>query len=160
MNELGSYIFRICAAALLCAVTQKICSRDKVISTVVQTVSGLFLVFTLLSPLGTLRPNIDIGVFDELTAEAQQAAAQGEAQSRNYLAQCIKEQTEAYILDKARGFGADVEVAVTLSADAWPSPVGVTVSGTISPYVKQQLMHCIEDDLGIRGEDQIWTRKG
>lgn len=159
MNELGSYIFRICAAAVLCAVAQKICSRDKAIATVVQTVSGLFLIFTLLSPLGALQPNVDTGIFDDLTYEARLAAAQGEAQTRDQLAQCIKEQTEAYILDKARSFGADVEVTVTLSADALPSPVGVSVRGSISPYAKQQLKHCIEEELGIKGEDQVWTQK-
>ncbi len=159
MSDLGAYVFRICAAALLCAVAERLCGRDKAVATVVRTVSGLFLVFTLLHPLSALRTDRNTDLFGDFSVQAQEAVQIGTDESRNSFAQCIKEQIEAYILDKAQAYGAGVEVSVTLSSDALPTPVGVTVCGAVSPYARQQLKHLLEEDLGIAEENQVWTQK-
>jgi hypothetical protein len=55
--------------------------------------------------------------------------------------------------------GAEVEVEVTLSDDSTQVPCAVTITGMVSPYLKQRLSEMIEEDLQIKREDQHWINK-
>ena len=68
----------------------------------------------------------------------------------------IKQRTESYILEKARSLGTEVTVEVTLSTEEMPVPIGVTLTGSISPYAKEQLAQMMEQELGINRKEQIW----
>ena len=79
----------------------------------------------------------------------------GENLARDSMAEIIKSETEAYILDTARSLQAEVTVEVSVNEENVPD--SVTVSGAVSPYVRRQLQRIIESDLGIAKENQKWT---
>jgi hypothetical protein len=45
---------------------------------------------------------------------------------------------------------------VTLSDGQPQTPCAVTISGMVSPYLRQRLTDLIEEDLQIKKEDQHW----
>ena len=71
------------------------------------------------------------------------------------MADIIKAETEAYILDKASQLNVELSVEVTI--DEENIPTAVTLSGEVSPYARRQLQEIIESDLGIAKENQRWT---
>ena len=87
--------------------------------------------------------------------DAQTAAVEGENLAQKEYSAIIKAETEAYILDKARSYGQELTVEVTLSNEDPPVPEGVCIQGSISPYAKSMLKKCLKEDLMIREEDQL-----
>lgn len=118
--------------------------------------AGMFLLFTILKPWTQFR----IGSLDDFTynfqSDAAAAVSTGQAAAKKELSAIITEQVEAYILDKAKQFDADLSVTVELSEDEIPVPVRVTICGSISPYGKRQVQDYISDKLGIAKENQTW----
>ena len=55
--------------------------------------------------------------------DAEDAAAMGENLARDSMADIIKEETEAYILDKAADLHANLRVEVTVGEDNLPAAV-------------------------------------
>ena len=86
--------------------------------------------------------------------DAEDAAAMGENLARDSMADIIKEETEAYILDKAADLHANLRVEVTVGEDNLPA--AVTISGEASPYARRQIQAMIANDLGISKENQKW----
>ena len=72
----------------------------------------------------------------------------------------IKEETEAYILDKAASLGVTLSVEVMVEDGNVPRLSGVQLSGQVSPYARQQLSTWISNDLGISKENQKWIGSG
>lgn len=156
MGQLGAYILSVTAAALACAIATKLLGKQGTAASVGKILVGLFLLFCLISPLHQMGL-ADLPDWPENFAQAGKAAAsEGEAISKAALAQVIKTRTEAYIVNKASALQADITVELTLSSDALPVPVSVTISGSISPYAKGQLQRILEEDLGIGKEAQTW----
>ena len=84
--------------------------------------------------------------------DAEDAAAMGENLARDSMADIIKEETEAYILDKAADLHANLRVEVAVGEDNLPA--AVTISGEASPYARRQIQAMIANDLGISKENQ------
>ena len=82
--------------------------------------------------------------------------ASGQQMAREQETQIISRQTQSYILDKAQALGAMIEAEVGLSDERPFVPVSVTIKGNLSPYARQVLENIIQNDLGIRKEDQLW----
>jgi hypothetical protein len=59
-------------------------------------------------------------------------------------------------MDKARSYGAEIQVEITLSQEDPPVPKGCTITGEISPFVKQQLQKVLTNELMIPEENQRW----
>ena len=57
--------------------------------------------------------------------------------ARDSMADIIKEETEAYILDKAADLHANLRVEVAVGEDNLPA--AVTISGEASPYARRQI---------------------
>lgn len=156
MEALGKYILTVTAAAIFLGVLRSLTGKKGGIAALLQLIGGLFLTFTVISPVA----NIDLDlVFEtpwDLAADGSAIAAQGQALSRDQLESIIKEQCESYILDKALTFQADLEVEVTLSQDEMPVPSAVRLRGSISPYAKNALQQWLQDEMGIPKEDQLW----
>lgn len=154
MDALRQYIISVVAAAMICGIItglfQKGTARE-----IIKLVCGLFLAYTVLAPVTRLD-------FNQLTTlpfsgatDAAEAAAVGESLSKEALAERIKEETQAYILDKASKLGAVLDVEVALDDDN--IPVSVTLRGEVSPYERRKLQSTIALDLGIAKENQQWT---
>lgn len=157
MGALGQYILSVASAAIVCALLRSFLGTKGAPSAIGKLLSGLFLLFTLLSPLSSLKLEDFGGLTGDWETEAEYFVIQGEEKTKNELASIIKERTRTYILDKAAVYDAGIAVTVTLSEDVIPVPVGVRISGSISPYAKAQLQAIIENDLGIPKEEQVWT---
>lgn len=157
MDEIRAYLLRITAAALLCGILTKILGKKGMLTTTVKLITGVFMALTVVGPLVSIR----LDTLDEFTEgisyDASAAVAEGEISAMETMSEIIKQQIQAYILDKAETLGAQLSVEVILSEDTPPVPCVVRITGKISPYGKNVLSAYINDDLGIGVEDQIWT---
>jgi hypothetical protein len=92
---------------------------------------------------------------EEIMHNADHAVAEGEDYAHAAMTRHIKEQCEAYILDKAEAFATRISAQFTLDDEM--VPVGCTIRGEVSSYVKEQLSQILQSDLGIPREAQRWN---
>lgn len=156
MDALGKYILSVAAAAILLGILQSLLGKKSGTAVLLQLIGGLFLAFTVISPVARVDLDLLFEMPFAVTADGNAIAAQGQALSRDQLESIIKEQCESYILDKALCFQADLEVEVTLSRDEMPVPSAVRLLGSVSPYAKQALQQWLQDEMGIPKENQLW----
>lgn len=156
MQVLGGYILSVTAAAILAAVATTIFDSKGASGTLVRMIAGLFLTYSVVQPLLHLDLGVLSGLTEALPAVGEAAAADGAQMADDAVRAIIKSQTEAYILDKAASFGAELTAEVTLSSTAPPVPAAVRIRGDVSPYAKARLQGILEDDLGIMRENQLW----
>ena len=118
---------------------------------------GLVLILCMLRPLGTAEPWELARDLDGLSADRAALEEQYRDVSGQSLAAVIAERTGAYIEDKADELGLSVRAAVrTEEVDGVPLPVSVTLCGEENAA----LADCIERELGIAKEDQLWSTTG
>ncbi len=155
MEALREYLLRMCAAGVLCALVSGLLGKKGMIGAATKLLTGMLMLVTLLSPLVKLPLTSLDSVLTDITQEADSVAASGENSARQAMEAIIMEKTEAYILDKAKGYGGSITVSVTLNGESLPA--AVQISGSISPYGKKQLQDSIEQELGIPMEAQTWN---
>lgn len=159
MEGVREYLLSVTAAAMLCAIISALTGEKGSQAGLVKLISGLFLCFTAIAPFADVRIT-DISDFaSDIMSDGEQAVQDGETYSAQALRQIISDETRAYIMDKAAAYGAEIEVLVDLSDDAPPVPEACTISGSISPYVRQQLKKILMNDLGIPEENVTWTQQ-
>ena len=157
MNSVGAYILRLTAAAVICGLISGIVGTKGTLASVVKLITGLFLCFSVISPILKVNVGNLTGYLEDLQVSGDEIVAEGETAVKKELETIIKSKTEAYILDKAASYGAELAVEVSVDTSQMPVPNAVSVSGQISPYGKKQLQQIIANDLGIALEAQIWT---
>lgn len=156
MAATGAYIVSVSVTALICGIVKSLVKDSS-------GVRAIEMVCSLMMLLAVLRPvlNLDFGEVSQMTfpslPDASYFIEEGELVSRNTAADIIKQNTEAYILDKAAAMGLEITVSVTVSNDDLPVPLGVELSGKVSPYLKLRLEEMILQDLNITKENQTWT---
>lgn len=153
MRALGEYVVSLTAAAMLSGILMALI-REGTARKILRLVCGVFLTVTALTPL--VRGNLpDLSFFetDWLTL-GEAAAASGEEMALDARTSFIKEGLEAYILDKASAFEADLRAEITLDADGMP--ISVILTGKASQSAREALEAVITEDLGIPKEDQKW----
>lgn len=156
MEEIKQYILTIVCVAILCGIIQLSFSGKNSICRAVKLISGLVLTVTVISPLIHMDRLTPASFINSISIDGQWAVAEGKQVAEDRLAVCIKDKAESYILEKANGWGLNILAEVMLSDDTPPIPEQVTITGVVSPYGKRQLMHCIEEELGIAEENQLW----
>ncbi len=155
MSWLGSYLTGLIGACMIAAIARKLLSLSKHFSGIGNVIVGLFMVFSILSPLMDMKwneafPAIAAGDFSQVSEQAQ-------FYQQQYLSESIKQQTQSYILNKAQELDLTIQVDITLS-EAYPyAPSSIVITGHASPYGKNQLSEYIEKNLGISKEAQTWT---
>ena len=158
MEGVREYLLSVTAGAILCGILGSLVGENGAFSGLYKLISGLVLCFLMISPL----VNIELSDFTEfsgdLLAQGNEAVMEGEEKREEMLRQIITDEARAYIMDKARSYGAEIQVEITLSRDDPPVPEGCTIQGQISPYVKQQLKKILITDLGIPEENHLWIR--
>lgn len=157
MDALRTYLIQITAAALVCAVINSLMEKKGSVSAILRMMCGIFMTVTLLNPILEIRLSDLPDYFLTYSDEADQLVAMGQENTKNELAEIIKEQVEAYILDEAGSVGAEIEVDVELSGEDIPTPCGVRIVGNVSPYGKKRLQQIIKEELGIPMEAQLWV---
>ncbi len=157
MDQVRQYLLGLICAALVCSIAGVFLGKKGTLGAAAKLVSGVFMILAVVTPWlhVTIRNPADF--LSSVSTDAENLIAEGQTDANQALEKIIKSKTEAYILDKAKLFGAELTVEVRVDGSALPAPCGVTVSGSISPFGKQQLSAILRDDLGIALEDQIWN---
>ncbi len=156
MEGVRKYLLSVICAAVICSVVNTLTGKKTANGGIIKLISGLFMALTLISPLVQIRLTDYGDYFNDFSLDAHTAVTYGEAAAIDEMRTIIKSQTEAYIFDKAASMDATVDVEVTLNDDYPPVPIGVKITGSLSPYSKEILSGYIANDLGISKEDQIW----
>ena len=154
METVKQYLLGILCAALVCSVLTTVIGKNKTIGSIIKMLCGIFLAVTVVSPITNWNfSNLDI-LPDEWDSDV--ASDAGIYYSTEQMGAIIKDQTQAYILDKAKQMGVDINIDVTLDSTYPYAPDSVVLSGVIGPYNKHRLMQIISEDLAIPEDKQIW----
>jgi hypothetical protein len=151
-----SYFMSIIAAAIVCYIATGLTNNKGVASTIVKMICGLYMIATVLRPLPNIRFDNLSGVFDDLTHQSNIIVAEGEIAAQTEMSAIIKEQVEAYILDKATALDLNVSVEVGMSESEPQIPESVILKGSVSPFKKQRMEQILSQELGIAKENQLW----
>ena len=157
MNWISGYLLRITIAALVCGIATHLLGEKDTLGRITRLLAGIFMALTVVSPWTSVKLHDLTDYFEDLSVMADINVTVGENMAREELETIIKSRAQAYILDKADSFGADLTVEVILDSSEIPIPCGVRIAGEISPYGKKRLSQMITEDLAIDVEDQIWT---
>ena len=157
MTGLGEYAYGVIGGGLVCAIIRNLTHKGPY-EPIMKLLCGLFFTVSLLHLLSNLNFDEILSVWKVSGIDHEDTVtAIGEEYTRNHLAQCIKSDTEEYILDKAESLGAAVTVQIVLSETDIPVPVGVRISGEVEQNVKDRFAAILETDLNISKENQVWT---
>lgn len=157
IESIRQYMLSIVAASVICSIISSLINKKTSVGAIIKLLSGIFLTICVLTPFLNLDFSSFTNYFDSFSFEANEAVALGTDQTEEAVRQCIKQQTESYILDKAASLEVDLTVEVDLSSDDPPVPENVLLSVSISPYAKKRITEIISEDLGIPKENQSWT---
>lgn len=156
MQALGEYIVSVSAAAFVCAIVSGLMPKGSA-KEILRLVGGLFLAFTVIRPVADIQiPDLTL-YGQNYQREAEQAVRDGEDMVQAAVAERIKQELEAYILDKARELRLEVTAELELREED-RMPQSVYLKGDASPYARQEMMRFLQDDLGIREENIRWTQ--
>jgi len=156
MEVIREYLLSVTAAALLCGILQSIVGQKGSSGGILKLVCGIFLAFTVIGPIAQIRLGDMAWTAADVMEEARAAAEDGKDYAIRAMERHIKEEAQAYILDKAQTFDAKIQVDIQLSDHDPPVPIGCTIRGELSAYAKRQLTAIIREDLGIPEEEQMW----
>ena len=149
-----SWLLGLTCAALLGIICTGIAGED---SRVTRLTVGLVLILVLCAPASELRLADVSQILTQSRAEAEQAVSGVEVRSRDLMARIISEQTEAYILDKAKTLGMTLTVEVEVTqGETYPYPSGVTLAGSTTTVRRRQMNDWIRENLAIAEEHLVW----
>lgn len=157
MRALGEYLIGVAAAAILCGVVNSIAPRQGMMAQTMKLLLGLLMVLSVLRPWVDISMEDLFGWMDQITIEGEQVVTDGAAAGDQAYREVIIQRVEAYILEEAKGLGADIQVQVELSGEQLPTPIRARVSGALSPYAKEKLTQLLTDELGISREEIQWN---
>ena len=155
MDWIKEYLVTVTASALIAGIATRLLHRGTV-GTVVKLLAGVFLAFSVVSPLVGIRLDALSDFASDIQVDADAAADEGKKSAQEAMAEIISQHTGAYILDKAETLGVSLRVEVTVSQEEYPVPSAVRLEGSVSPYAKSVLTEYISETLGIDTEEQTW----
>ncbi len=156
MNLIHQYLITLIVAFLIVGILTTLIHKKSASGAMIKLISGIFLAFTMLTPLLKIKIG-DLNIYYEgITADAEVAISEGKNMAQEATNKIIKEKLEAYILDKALDYHLEIEVELTLTGSLPSSPDSVKISGNVSPYTKQMMQKFLEEEIGIPTEKQIW----
>lgn len=158
MEGVREYLLSVTAAAILAGIVSTLTEEKGSQAGLVRLITGLFLCFTVIAPIARIKITEFTDFATDLFTEGQMLSQDGEEYYTQALRQVITEETRAYILDKARTYGAEIQVSVSVSEGDTPVPEYCTITGKLSAYVRQQLKKTIVNDLDIPEENITWTQ--
>jgi hypothetical protein len=156
MEGVREYLLSVTTGAMLCGILYSLIGEKGSISGLFRLIGGLFLCFLVIAPFARVELKDFTRIPQDILFDARNAARQGEKERQESLRQIITDETRSYIMDKARSYGAEIQVKITLSQEDPPVPNWCTITGKISPFVKQQLQKVLTNELMIPEENQRW----
>lgn len=158
MNRVSQYLLSILAGALLVSISNTLVKKKGALSSILKLITGVTLTMLIVSPWTGITIDTVGYSLSEIEAEAAIVVENGKQVAQNEISIYIKEQTEAYILDKAFDLGLDISVDVTLTEEMPPEIASVSVKGFASPFAQKQIMILICEDLGVTEECLVWSQ--
>ncbi len=151
---LRNYLLSIVAVSLLSSVLLAVVPKNSIHRTL-QFLCGLLLLLVTISPVVQLDLE-DFSLMEITLPEPVELPDQ-----RELMSSIIKEEAEAYIWNKANdlGYTIQADVAVT-TTDDYAYPSGVTITGSLPTYAKDQLSQDIAQNLAIPKNQQEWCDDG
>ncbi len=121
-----------------------------------QFLCGIILTITLIKPFTGIQ-NMDIPlVSDSIREDGAHLSDEGKKIALDAMADIIRQNSQAYIMDKAAELGVSIDAEVSVSNEEIPVPVSVILHGDVSPYVRLQVESLIESGMGIAKENIRW----
>lgn len=156
MQFIRQYLMSLIAAAIIVGIATSVVKAKGSGGSIIRLVSGIFLALVMLSPILKIEIHDFMDFYSDISLDASSAVNEGKNVVQNEMYAIIKENLEAYILDKASALQLDVVVDVTLTEDLPPVPDSITIKGNVSPYNKQAFQAFLIEEIGIPKEQQIW----
>lgn len=156
MERLSGFILSVIAASLIISILGDLMPKGGPMGALFRLVGGMFLAFTIISPVVKMDFSKLEFLIEDFSSEGAYYSEAGKTDAQAMYRSIIKDQAEAYILDKANLYGADMQAEVSVSEEDQPIPVSAKLTGKFSPYAKKQISDSIERDLGISKENQNW----
>lgn len=156
MEAVASYVLRLVCGAVVCGAILSITGASGPGGRLRSMLCGLFMAFLALSPLADLSPDTFVYLDPEISAQAERLAGEGSAQAKEAMAVIIKEQCEAYILNKAAELQLSLTAEVELDPDSG-APVSASLRGSAAPYERGVLSDYITQTLGIERSGIHWN---
>ena len=156
MERLQEYIISVLTAAIIAGISTKLVKKPDTAAAVVRLVTMLFVTLVVASPLVDIHITDISSYIDSMRTDSLTVVNQGQDMAKEASAEIIIEKTEAYIMDKAGTYGANITADISISDYEELIPDRVVIEGNVSPYAKNMLKQMIEEDLGISRENQIW----
>ena len=150
------YILGIIVAGIVCSIAGTLVSNKTATGKILRLLTGVLMMVTIFSPLVNISFSNITDYLDGLASQGDYYASNGKTMAEESISVIIKQQIEAYILDKADRMGLDIAVEVALDDRNNSVPCGVTITGNLSPYAKGIMESYIEKNLGITKEHQRW----
>ena len=100
MKALSAYILSVTAAAILLGILQSLTDKKTSISALIRLIGGVFLAFTVIAPITDIEFDLLFDIPLSFTQDGTSITIQGYNESQQQLRNSIKQQCEAYILDK------------------------------------------------------------
>lgn len=155
---LSQWVRGMASAAVVCGISLAVTPSGKV-KNVLKVICGAVMVMAFISPLAKdedLWTALDISRYRQ---EAGEIAGGAENNRTNISKSIIKQELEAYVLDKALSLGIEdlsVELGLRWSGEGFWYPYEVWLSSP-SAYGRTALESLIAGDLGIPAERQYWS---
>lgn len=156
MEQLRAYVISVVSAAILVGILTGLIHGKDGTGVLLRLIAGLFLTFTVVRPVVSLEFGNLEAYITAFSAEGAASVSEGEKLAHDAYCSYIKSRMEAYILDKAEAYGAELSVEVELNEEVAAEPVAARIQGTVSPYTKITLQRIMEEELGILKENQLW----
>lgn len=156
MELIRTWLIGVTCAAMVVAVADSL-TPNGTVKKIGRLIGGLVLLVAVVKPLMSL----DYGVLAMATAPYLEATDSQDLDKTNLdlMKTIIGEKTGAYILDKAEELGArctSVVVTCQVGEGNLPYPAAVTVRGDLTAAQQGALSRCIEADLAIPAERQVF----
>ncbi len=156
MDGIRQYIISVCSAAVLCGIVKKIAGNSKASAGMIKLLTGLFVTICIISPWKSLSLDSLMEFNPAWDEDALGYVQQGQDMVNDSLCMSIKQETQAYILEKAQSMGIQVGVSIEVSDGDIPIPEKAIITGALSPAEKEVLSAFMVKELGIAKEMQIW----
>lgn len=156
MDWIRQYLLSVICVCVIVAIFTALWGEKAPLSGLIKLIAGVFITFTLIAPVVRVELEDFQDFYTGITADARAVVRQGEEMTQQSAERIIKEQLEAYILDKASSLNLDVSISLTLKNATVPTPDEITIYGNASPYGEKMLQAFLADELGIPEEKQVW----
>ena len=110
MSGIKAYVFRIVIAAIVCGIASSLLKEKTASGKIVNLLCGIIMAITILSPVVSISFKKITSYYSSISYDAAQYVNDGKMAAQESIADIIKSQTEAYILDKANRMGLQIAV--------------------------------------------------